>query len=143
MSAQERGFSTKPGRTATFADNVFCDNWFVGVGAGANYVVGDNNADADFLNRLTVAPTIQVGKWYNPVIGGRLKYQGGSWHNFNNDANSMIHSKDVAGELDFLWNVSNYLGNYNENRFYSFIPYLGVGFGYGWDYKLHDKKYQG
>ncbi|GHV38958.1 membrane protein [Bacteroidia bacterium] len=143
ISAQDSGFSTKPGRMTTFADNGFWDNWFVGVGAGANFVVGDNNADADFLNRFTVAPTIQVGKWYNPFIGGRLKVQGGALHNFVNNAKSMIHSKYVAGEVDFLWNVSNYLGKYNENRFYSFIPYLGVGFGYGWDYKLHDKKYQG
>ena len=64
MSAQESGFSTKPGYATTFADNGFWDNWFIGVGAGANFVVGDNNADADFLNRLTVAPTLQVGKWY-------------------------------------------------------------------------------
>ena len=143
MSAQESGFSTKPGYATTFADNGFWDNWFIGVGAGANFVVGDNNADADFLNRLTVAPTLQVGKWYNPFIGGRLKLQGGSLHNFINDANSMIHSKYFAAEVDFLWNLSNYWGKYNENRFYSFIPYLGVGYGHGWDYKLSDKKYQG
>lgn len=142
MSAQESGFSTKPGRTATFARNGFWDNWFVGVGAGANFVVGDNNADADFLNRLTVAPTIQVGKWYNPYFGGRLKVQGGSLHNFINNAKSMIHNKYVAGEADLLWNVSNYLGKYNENRFYSFIPYVGIGYAHGWDYKLAGKKYQ-
>lgn len=140
MSAQESGFSTKPGRTATFARNGFWDNWFVGVGAGANFVLGDNNGDADFLNRMTVAPTIQVGKWYNPYLGGRLKVQGGALHNFTTDAKSMLHSKYVAGEVDFMWNVSNYLGKYNENRFYSFIPYIGVGFAYGWDYKMHDKK---
>ena len=55
----------------------------------------------------------------------------------------MIHSKYFAAEVDFLWNLSNYWGKYNENRFYSFIPYLGVGYGHGWDYKLSDKKYQG
>lgn len=140
ISAQESGFSNKPGRMTTFADNGFWDNWFIGLGAGANFVVGDNNADAKFLNRLTVAPTIQLGKWYNPFIGGRLKVQGGALHNFSEGAVAMLHNKYVAGEVDFLLNVSNYLGKYNEHRFYSFIPYLGVGFGYGWDYKLYGKK---
>lgn len=140
MFAQESGFSTKPGRSATFARNGFWDNWFIGVGAGANMVIGDSNGDADFLNRLTVAPTLQVGKWYNPYLGGRLKLQGGSLHNFSEDAIQMLHSKYVAGEVDFMWNVSNYLCNYNENRFYSFIPYVGIGFAYGWDYKVHGNK---
>jgi outer membrane protein OmpA-like peptidoglycan-associated protein len=135
MFAQESGFSTKPGRTATFARNGFWDNWFVGVGAGANIVIGDRNNDAEFLNRFTVAPTLQVGKWYNPYLGGRLKFQGGSLHNFTQNAANMLSNKYAAGEVDFMWNVSNYLCKYNENRFYSFIPYVGVGFAYGWDYK--------
>jgi outer membrane protein OmpA-like peptidoglycan-associated protein len=146
ISAQESGFSNKPGRMTTFADNGFWDNWFIGVGAGANMLVGDGNQanleGKNFLKRLTVAPTVQFGKWYNPFIGGRLKVQGGALHSFLKRG-SMLHSKYVAGEVDAMWNVSNYLGKYNENRFYSFIPYLGVGFAYGWDYKLHDKKYQG
>lgn len=140
MFAQESGFSTKAGRNATFARNGFWDNWFIGAGAGATFVQGDWNDDADFLNRLTVTPTIQVGKWYNPYFGGRLKLQGGSLHNFYNDAKTMLHSKHVGGEVDFMWNVSNYLGKYSETRFYSFIPYVGAGFLYGWDYKAHGQK---
>lgn len=96
MSAQESGFSTKPGRMTTFADNGFWDNWFVGVGAGANMVIGDGNQanlDGSFLKRFTVAPTVQVGKWYNPFIGGRLKLQGGALHSFIKEPKSyaMLH----------------------------------------------------
>lgn len=143
MSAQESGFSTKPGRMTTFADNGFWDNWFIGVGAGGSMFVGDGNqrnVDGSFLNRFTLTPTIEVGKWYNPYIGGRLKFQGGALHTFLESA-PMIHSKYIAGEVDFLWNVSNYLGKYNENRFYSFIPYLGVGFAYGFDHKMYGVGY--
>ena len=135
ISAQESGFSTQAGYKTTFADNGFWDNWFFGIGAGANMVIGDYNGDADLLNRLTVAPTIQVGKWFNPYLGGRLKLQGGSLHNFYDNANIMLHNKYVAGEVDFMWNVTNYLMKYDETRFYNFIPYAGIGFGYGWDYK--------
>ncbi|WP_029903777.1 OmpA family protein [Prevotella sp. 10(H)] len=143
ISAQESGFSTKEGRKATFARNGFWDNWFIGLGAGANFVLGDDNGDADFLNRLTVAPTIQVGKWYNPYIGGRLKFQGGSLHNFQNNATDMIHNKYFAVEADVMWDVTNYLGRYNEKRVYSLIPYIGIGGGIGWDYKLDDKTHPG
>lgn len=139
MFAQDSGFSTKAGRKATFARNGFWDNWFIGAGAGANMVIGDSNNDADFFNRITVAPTVQFGKWYNPYIGGRIKVQGGAMHNFTNDAKNMIHNKYFAGEADLMWNVSNYLGKYSETRVYSFIPYLGIGAGIGWDYKLDGK----
>ncbi|MDR2956330.1 MAG: OmpA family protein [Prevotella sp.] len=140
MFAQESGFSTKAGRNATFARNGFWDNWFVGVGAGANFYIGDDNFDADFLNMMTVAPTVQVGKWYNPYLGARLKVQGGSLHNFFNDAKDMLHSKYVAGEVDFMVDVTNYLGKYSESRVYSLIPYIGIGGAYGWDYKMHGQK---
>lgn len=143
ISAQESGFSTKAGRKATFARNGFWDNWFIGLGAGANFVQGDNNKDADFLNRLTVAPTIQVGKWYNPYIGGRLKFQGGSLHNFQNNATDMIHNKYFGVEADVMWDVTNYLGKYNEKRVYSFIPYVGIGGAIGWDYKLDGNTHPG
>ncbi|HMM01491.1 MAG: OmpA family protein [Prevotella sp.] len=143
ISAQESGFSTKAGRKATFARNGFWDNWFIGLGAGANFVQGDNNKDADFLNRLTVAPTIQVGKWYNPYIGGRLKFQGGSLHNFQNNATDMIHNKYFGVEADVMWDVTNYLGKYNEKRVYSLIPYVGIGGAIGWDYKLDGNTHPG
>lgn len=143
MFAQESGFSTKAGRKATFARNGFWDNWFIGAGAGANMVIGDSNGDADFLNRITVAPTVQFGKWYNPYIGGRIKVQGGSLHNFANNATDMIHNKYFAAEADLMWDVTNYLGKYSEKRIYSLIPYVGIGGGIGWDYKLDDKTHPG
>lgn len=143
ISAQDSGFSTKAGRKATFARNGFWDNWFIGAGAGANMVIGDNNGDADFFNRITVAPTVQFGKWYNPYIGGRIKVQGGSLHNFLNDATDMVHNKYFAGEVDVMFDVINYLGHYSESRVYSLIPYAGIGGAIGWDYKLKGNTHPG
>ncbi len=131
--------STQAGRKVTFVRNSFWDNWFVGAGVGTNLYVKGGDSDADFLKMLTLAPTIQVGKWYNPYLGARLKVQGGSLHSYFNAGSYMLHSKYVSGEIDLLWNASNYFGKYNENRFYSFIPYVGAGFGYGWRYRAHDK----
>lgn len=143
MFAQESGFSTKPGRNATFADNGFWDNWFIGVGAGANFVQGDSNSDADFLNRLTVAPTVQFGKWLNPYLGARVKVQGGSLHNFFDNATNMLHNKYFMGEVDVMVDVINYLGKYSESRVYSLIPYVGIGGAIGWDYEMNGKTHDG
>ena len=134
VSAQDSGYSTKAGRSATFARNGFWDNWFIGAGAGANVYLGKHNGDADFLNRLTVAPTIQVGKWVSPIWGGRLIASGGTQHTFTENATIMNHAKYVGVEADLMWNMFNYFGKYNENRFYSLIPYVGIGGQYNWDY---------
>ncbi|NDV79592.1 OmpA family protein [Dysgonomonas sp. 511] len=135
MSAQESGFSSKAGRKATFARNGFWDNWFIGAGAGANIYFGENDNDAKFMSRPTVAPMLQFGKWFNPYLGGRFKFSGGSLHSFSQDAEVMTHQKYAGGEFDFMWNVSDYLLKYNSKRVYSFIPYVGLGMLYGWDYE--------
>lgn len=137
VSAQENdGFSTKPGRNTTFVQNGFWDNWFIGAGAGANIYFGDKDVDADFFNRLTVTPNFQFGKWFSPYAGGRIKLSGGmNLHTFNNNATIMGRQRYVSAEANFMWNMTDYLMNYNANRVYSFIPYAGAGWAYTWDYK--------
>ena len=134
VSAQDSGFSNKPGRSATFAQNSFWSNWYIGAGAGANLYLGSGNSDAKFANRLTVAPTVQIGKWASPSWGGRLVVSGGAQHTFDNNASIMNHAKYMSVEADLMWNMFNYLGKYNEKRFYSLIPYVGIGGQYDWDY---------
>lgn len=137
LSAQEReGLSTEPGRVTTFEKNGFWDNWFIGAGAGANIYFGDHDKDASFMKRITVIPTLQIGTWFNPYIGARVKMAGGlNLHTFNNDATLMGRQKYVSAEAHIMWNVTDYLMNYNSNRVYSFIPYAGFGWAYTWDFK--------
>lgn len=139
ISAQTSGVSAEAGRKATFQRNGFWDNWFIGVGAGANVYFDDNGKDADFWSRPTVAPQFQIGKWFNPYLGGRVKVTGGALHSFNTGATKMLHQKYVGAEVDFMWNLSDYLLKYNSKRVYSFIPFVGVGAMYGWDYKIDGK----
>lgn len=139
------GYSNGPGRNATFVKNGFWDNWFIGAGYQGNVYFGTEDKEADFMNRLTGTPTIQFGKWYNPYLGGRVKVAGGSLHNFVLESTSpkdvgMIHSKFVDAEVDFMWNFTNYIMSYKENRLYNFIPYIGMGAIWGWDYKYRGQK---
>lgn len=136
ISAQEKdGYSTELGRNTTFIKNGFWDNWFIGAGAQGNVYFGDKDAQADFWKRVTVAPNFQFGKWFNPYMGARIKASGiTNIHTFNNDASMMSRNKHVTVEANFMWNMTDYLMNYNANRVYAFIPYAGFGWAYGWDY---------
>lgn len=135
FAQQNDGISTREGRNTTFTKNGFWDNWFIGAGAGANIYFGDHDADAKFLRRLTVTPNFQFGTWLSPYSGLRIKLSGGTnIHTFNNDATMMGRTKYISAEMNFMWNMTDYLMHYNAERFYSFIPYVGFGYAYGWDY---------
>ncbi len=137
ISAQQsEGHSVKAGSRTTFITNRFWDNWFIGAGAGSNIYFGDKDVDATFWRRMTVTPNFQFGKWFNPYSGARIKLSGGTnIHTFNNDASLMTRNRYVSAELNYMWNVTDYLLHYNADHVYSFIPYLGLGWAYGWDYK--------
>jgi len=134
--AQESGVSAEAGRKTTFVKNGFWDNWFIGAGAGATMYLGGGDQHAGFFNRFTVTPNFQFGKWASPYWGGRVKVSGGRIHTFANDANDMYSFSHVMAEANLMFNATNYLMKYNENRVYSFIPYIGIGFGYAWDHDM-------
>lgn len=135
--AQESGVSAEAGRKTTFVKNGFWDNWFIGAGAGATMYFGGGDQHAGLFNRFTVTPNVQFGKWVNPYWGGRVKVSGGRIHTFENQANDMYGFNHVLAEANLMFNATNYLLKYNENRVYSFIPYAGVGFAYAWDHELN------
>lgn len=129
MTAQESGTSKEAGRKATFARNSFGDNWFIGAGAGASMFFGAENQHAGFMDRMTVNPTLFVGKWFNPYLGFRFAAQGGKIHNFTgNEGQNMYSSTHMNFHADAMFNATNYFLNYKEDRFYNFIPTVGIGY---------------
>ena len=143
-TAQESGVSAEAGRKATFARNGFWDNWFVGAGAGASVYFGPSDQHADFLDRMTVNPSVFVGKWFNPYLGVRFRGQGGKIHTFSgNQGQNMYSMTHVNATVDFMFNVTNYLGKYNENRFYNFIPTVGVGYDHRFEDKFKQRGFNG
>lgn len=131
----KEGWSLEPARKATFINNGFWDHWFIGAGAGANIYFGDRNSDADFFNRFTVAPEIQFGKWINPYLGTRIKGAGlTNLHTFNDNATIMSRNRFATVQADLMWSMTDYFMKYNSKRVYSFVPYVGFGWAFGWDY---------
>lgn len=127
-----------------FLTNKFSDNWFFSVGGGAQVYFGENDGQASFGKRLAPAFDIAVGKWFTPFIGARLQFAGiqakgmtgvtGPFKEGAPDASGLYKEKFNVTNLhgDFLWNFSNQVAGYKEDRLYSAIPFVGIGWAHGW-----------
>ncbi|MCO6564916.1 MAG: OmpA family protein [Apibacter sp.] len=132
--------------------NNFWDNWFLNFGGGSGvYFGGKQHKEANFIERLNWATTLSVGKWFSPLIGARLTFQGGKKHTFNVngkpvydintgepiDLNTLDPSKIhhmtrgyyITVHADAMFNFSNLLYGYKDKRFYNLITYAGAGMG--------------
>lgn len=131
--------------------NYFFDNWFVTLGLGTQFYMGDNEKHMHFKDRLTPAIDFSIGKWFTPGLGVQLTYTGarikGLWadhydgQNWKTDKEYTNPKKNFKGEgklyeqkADFfnihgegLFNLNNLFWGYKPNRIYSCIPYAGVG----------------
>ncbi len=121
--------------------NSFWANWFVSLGGGAQMYFGDGDSEAAFVKRLTGAMDVAVGKWFTPVVGARLMYTGFNANGASTKA--FLTGEQLAGSMydyakfgahnihaDFMLNVNNLFCGYKEDRVWSFIPYVGVGWGF-------------
>ncbi len=131
--------------------NTFWNNWFIGVGGGANVFFGDYDRYASFGKRLAPTFNVAVGKWFTPGIGVRIMFdyvqQKGATKNcagsYTHVGNSFINSHgetlyyqsfkyyDIHG--DVLFNVTNMLCGYKPDRFFNLIPYIGLGWAVTWN----------
>jgi outer membrane protein OmpA-like peptidoglycan-associated protein len=128
--------------------NHFWNDWFFNLGGGAGIFIGDHSSEMDFKDRIFGTGNVMLGKWFTPGIGARFGAQfdyvrkyasqgihqdGSSFDKFKGQAyyKSKFKSWNFAG--DVLFNLSNLLCGYNPNRFWSFIPYAGVGYMVTWD----------
>jgi len=123
----------------SFITNGFFDNWFIGVAGGVNMYFGENDSKADFIDRLSPALDITLGKWLTPEYGVRLQWAGLSAKGMckpgdyfqdgsvNNDgyAKEKFNVSFLHGDL--MMNASNFFFGYKQDRVWNAIPYVGVG----------------
>ena len=123
-----------------FETNKFFDNWFIGGGAGAQMYFGDHERQMSFGERLAPAFGLYVGKWITPAIGVRVALNGfkmkGVTQNFSRSTGEVY---DAAKRLtrqefnyfnlhgDLMFNLTNMLKGYDENRKFAVSPYAGLG----------------
>ncbi|MBR1405894.1 MAG: OmpA family protein [Bacteroidales bacterium] len=126
-SAQENGNRDENGNIVrgSYETNGFWDNWFIGLGAGANTVAGEN---VDFKPFGGLAIDVNLGKWFTPTVGARIGYKGlkNAFDLKDNNALKAGYKDEFNQHLfhaDFLWNLSNSFSGYKETRFWDIIPY--------------------
>ena len=123
------GYSNEAGYKTNFKKNKARDNWFISIAGGASVLLGDQNGEADFKNRLNFAPQVSFGKWFNPYLAFRAQLNGGILHGFEGDnARYMQHNKYFAAHVDLLWDVTNFWAPYRESKVFRLIPWVGFGY---------------
>ncbi len=110
------------------------DNWYIGLGGGTNLYMtkAENDADANFGDRLGWMGQLEIGRWNSPNWGTRLVIDGG---HIKHVANVPFGPEQnwLGGHVDVMYDIINAWGNYNPDRVYSLVPYLGIGYMYGLD----------
>ena len=132
--AQENGNRDENGAVVRgpYETNGFWDNWFIGLGAGANTVFGNH---VDFNPFGGLALDANIGKWITPAVGVRAGYKGLK-NSFELEQGATLSPgfqnefKQHFAHADFLWNMSNSFGGYKETRFWDIIPYAQFGIAF-------------
>lgn len=121
-----------------YLTNRFFDNIFIGVAGGVNVYHGENDSYGSFGKRLAPALDINVGKWFTPSVGARVGYSGinaKGWTTSQTLYAKDLFEKNVYNEkfgvsylhADFMWNISNAISGYREDRTWNFVPFVGTG----------------
>ena len=135
------------------------NQWFIGFGVGPRIFFADHARQLDMIDRISGGADLYVGKWWGSILGSRL---GGSWqklkgatkYNMNDKIGNVVnpgHAIDGKHYLgrphflyrqqfnawhlytDLLFNVSNLFEGTNNNRFWTLVPFIGVGYIGTWD----------
>ncbi len=111
---------TKKGQVVT---NSFGSNWFLGVNGGLNFYNGVYTHGQSPLKHLSPALQVYAGKWHTPGFGWRVAYNGLNVQTYA----SAPHRTFMNFHFDAMFNLSNLICGYNEERIWNVIPFLGAG----------------
>ena len=102
--------------------NGFWENWFVTAGYAGQVVVMDRVEGVGLFDTYSSNATVAVGKWFTPGLGLRLQTFLPSYYD---EFGEKGKAYSLYGEA--LFNLTNMLGGYKQDRFYSAVPYVGFG----------------
>jgi outer membrane protein OmpA-like peptidoglycan-associated protein len=108
----------------------FGSNWYISAGAGINLFMIQNIPGVDNDRPLTAAGSFAIGKWLTPYTGLRLEVAGAPLKIYApvNDVWTKKNIGYVGVYGDFMWDMCNTFGGYNEKRVVSVIPFAGISF---------------
>lgn len=113
------------------------ENWNISIGVGAEF-----HPHLKLIDNLSLdVPTsfqfdVSVTKWLNPYVGLRIKSAYSTFdvtstptmNLFVQDGETSASGSIISLHGDAMFDFTSIFGGYNENRFYSVKPYVGIGF---------------
>lgn len=150
VNAQETNAVEKTKR-GPYLTNRFFDNWFVSAGYGVQVYMGENDSHDALGRRFGSALDITLGKWITPSVGIRAQYSGLQVLGCTNGKSPYSEAYEEPNwyeekfrtmnlHADFLWNISNAISGYKEDRFWDLVPYVGFGWGRSWNETGHENE---
>lgn len=97
-------------------------NVFVSVDGGVNIYSGGGA-------KAAWATDLSVGNWFSPASGARVQFDMGSAKKWGYNADKKFGFSAI--HADYLWNISNTIGGARVDRLWSFVPFVGLGAGFG------------
>lgn len=111
-----------PTKSHSVVTNDFGSNWFVSANAGINFYNGTTER-GEIFDHMSPALNIYVGKWHTPGFGWRVAYHGLNIQTLE----KLDHAMFMNFHFDAMFNLSNLIWGYRENRIWNVTPYIGVG----------------
>ncbi len=122
-----------PTEKYSVSTNSFWSNWFVQANVVGTAFWGGQEVQNNFSKsplkgfRNNLGFSVAIGKWFTPGIGLRTKFNGIWGRTVVSTDKKTNASKYWTLNEQVMFNLSNMLCGYNENRVWNFIPYASVG----------------
>ena len=118
---------------AGYETNRFFDNWEITVAGGAQIMVfngtlGKKDFGASRFDHINWQADFSLTKWFHPVMGARLQIQGGQYQNDTAFGNQYMKDPYIFTHMDFMVNLSNWIGGERDDRVYYAVPFAGFGY---------------
>ena len=129
LFAQNEETNTAQSQEKALKQYGFWDNWFIQGQIGGQHTFSESHKTASFGDKISPNAALGVGKFFSPEVGARLQF--GGWTSSNNTPNDSYNVKYLNINTDALFNITNIFMPYREDRKFSLIGIMGIGYVHG------------
>ena len=132
-----------PTEKYSVSTNSFWSNWFVQANVVGTAFWGNQEVQNNFSKsplkgfRNNLGFSVAVGKWFTPGLGLRTKFNGIWGRTVISEDKKVNANKYWTLNEQVLFNLSNMILGYNENRLWDLIPYASVGLNRNMSYNRY------
>lgn len=123
----------QPVECKTHYSSSWRDNWFIQLGAGVQVpFVEKELPDGSDKRRVSAVYNVGFGHWFSPYLGFRIS---GMYGKMRFDFIEKNKANMATANADLMWDMTTSICGVNPSRVFSFIPFVGIGGTYTWDFK--------